>query len=473
MLSSSSSLIATAVACIVATALDAIVVVDAAPVIAPTSKTLDTSMVRLDGGKDSAWTNDNSWYIINDSVMGGKSKGFTSFQSSPTSTRNAMKFSGTIKTQGGGFTLVRRDAQYDLNEFAGVVVTVEAQNYTPYDDGSFITGLHLQFGDSTSWYDYSSAFAVPLSTEPITTSVFLPFDSFDRGSSRGYGISDTSSLNPSAIDDISIYMLFQEGRFDVRIVSITAVTDDVSFAAPEVKFNTKQNVVDAIQNAIRVGGSLYDKSYKELCIAMYWSLLNTIVASSDYSANETIVNDSIKAVICAGLNHMVSNNMNSKTDQAWTLRFIMDAVKDDIMDQPRDNDVTWLPSASSVMKNSNRDVCTARTSVSPGKLIASLDTNQATLLPPTLPPTQKDIPKTGDESPPMKKCRNSKMVIYITKTDKKKKCRWVKNGKTIGVRKKRCRKVSPNGNKVHWNCQLACGKYAGVGKCKDRLPEKF
>merc|ERR1711966_467607 len=152
----------------------------------------------------------------------------------------------------------------------------------------------------------------------------------------------------------------------------------------------------------------------------YWSLLNTIVASSDYSANETIVNDSIKAVICAGLNHMVSNNMNSKTDQAWTLRFIMDAVKDDIMDQPRDNDVTWLPSASSVMKNSNRDVCTARTSVSPGKLIASLDTNQATLLPPTLPPTQKDIPKTGDESPPMKKCRNSKMVIYITKRIKRK-----------------------------------------------------
>merc|ERR1712028_266366 len=114
-----------------------------------------------------------------------------------------------------------------------------------------MTGLHLQFDDATSYYDYSSAFAVPLTSSSssssaitTTTSVYLPMESFDRGTRIGFSCRDGCSLNEAAINGLSIYVLFQEGDFFVRLMQIDAVKEPVSFPSPEVEFDSTQDVVD-------------------------------------------------------------------------------------------------------------------------------------------------------------------------------------------------------------------------------------
>jgi NADH dehydrogenase [ubiquinone] 1 alpha subcomplex assembly factor 1 len=50
---------------------------------------------------DDATNDEASWVIVNDGVMGGRSSGFVEFADS------AMRFSGQVVTDGGGFTSVR------------------------------------------------------------------------------------------------------------------------------------------------------------------------------------------------------------------------------------------------------------------------------------------------------------------------------------------------------------------------------
>ena len=54
---------------------------------------------------------DGDWVIVNDGVMGGRSNGVVEFANS------TMRFTGTVVTQGGGFTSVRY--QLDVTELAG------------------------------------------------------------------------------------------------------------------------------------------------------------------------------------------------------------------------------------------------------------------------------------------------------------------------------------------------------------------
>jgi len=69
-----------------------------------------------------------------------------------------------------------------------------------------------------------------------------------------------------------------------------------------------------------------------------------------------------------------------------------------------------------------------------------------------------------------KKCRSdTKKVIYVKPSNgKSKKCGWIKKGNSLKTRKKRCKMVLYNGKTIRHYCPRACGKYAGVGKCKDR-----
>merc|ERR1719491_2337663 len=208
----------------------------------------DYPYTRIDGGKD--WE-ESRWYVQNDGVMGGKSKGDIQFIDT------MLQFSGNIVTQGGGFTSVRRRANLDLRQYAGIVVTVEAAPYTYSGTGTATTtptGLHLQLDDS-SYYAYSSAFTIPLATITSTvattvTSVYLPMESFDRGTRMGYSCRNGCVLNQAAIDQMSLYMLFQEGPFDIRVLSINAVEEPVAFPSPPVGFTSDEEVIALLQSTI-------------------------------------------------------------------------------------------------------------------------------------------------------------------------------------------------------------------------------
>jgi len=342
---------------------------------------------RIDGGDEFGW-DQNRWYVQVDGVMGGKSSGEMEFMSE----NNVMRFTGDIVTQGGGFSSVRRQVDLNLSEYTGVVVTLEAESRDLGKATSPPTGLHLQLGDRTSYYSFSSAFAIPLAQTgdgPVVTSVYLPMESFDRGSSSGFTCRGTCILNTSQIDNMSVYVLFQEGSFDVRLRSIEAVMEPRSFPLPAYDIlESEDDVMELIRSTIASGGSLYDKSYVELCIAMYWSVLNTILSSESGA-----ISDPVRAVICAGLQQVEAqmDDGDSKANIAWTLRYAMDAATADIGGFSRTTTQTWLPTVSEAV--SMDALCLGRTSAAQGLMYDP--SNEYILV-----SSSGSSDNTGDEDPP-------------------------------------------------------------------------
>merc|ERR1712157_330424 len=292
-----------------------------------------------------------------------------------------MKFTGDIILDGGGFSSVRRRIKLDLSEYAGVVVTVQADLYNR-NTATSPTGLHLQLGDSSCRYGFASAFAVPLSSsnnnngggnELGLTSVYLPIETFDRGGYCGWFCRRNCRFDESKINEMSVYVLFQEGDFDVRIHSIEAVKEPRAFLSPAIDdLGSVQEVVDLLYSTLSSGASLYNKSYVELCVAMYWSILNTLLASSSPSFQ---VPDSIQAVICAGLQEAealyseVKTNTNVKGATASTLWCTIDAVIADLNVSnryPPCSTLNWLPTPAEA--ESMEVTCVGRTSLAEGML---------------------------------------------------------------------------------------------------------
>ena len=186
--------------------------------------------------------------------MGGKSSGNMEFLQD----NSVMKFTGEINLDGGGFSSVRRRVNLDLSEYAGVVVTLEADQRSTDKGNLPPIGLELQFDDRTSRYDFSSAFSVPLSSDngdgPVVSSVYLPIESFDRGTFIGFVCQDNCQFDPSQINGISVYVLFQEGGFDVRLQSIEAVKEPRSFPVPAYAVMESEDDAIALLHSTRASG---------------------------------------------------------------------------------------------------------------------------------------------------------------------------------------------------------------------------
>jgi hypothetical protein len=72
-------------------------------------------------------------------------------------------------------------------------------------------------------------------------------------------------------------------------------------------------------------------------------------------------------------------------------------------------------------------------------------------------------------------CQNSKDIVYVNKKGKSKYCNWVRAGKTLRIRKKRCisKKYEYLGKRIKENCPKACGEFAGKGICKNLFVSPF
>merc|ERR1712238_413615 len=129
---------------------------------------------------------------------------------------------------------------------------------------------------------------------------------------------------------------------------------------------------------------------------MYWSVLNSIIAATPVPSTTTnnglvVVPNSLKAVICAGLETLLTET--SKQAQAWTLRYIMDTVMDDLNDTTRRYNFNWLPSQQEVSASASASsLCLARTSAASGAMMTSLDTIVATQEP-SAKPTKSPTPR--------------------------------------------------------------------------------
>mmetsp|Transcript_68289 Transcript_68289/g.177356 ORF Transcript_68289/g.177356 Transcript_68289/m.177356 type:complete len:562 (-) Transcript_68289:191-1876(-) len=284
------------------------------------------AQLELGGGAD-GW-DQSRWNVQVDGVMGGKSSGRIEYSNS------TMVFSGNINLDGGGFSTARTryTDDLDLSGYAGIVVELESEIYGS-EKGAPL-GLHVQFGDS-SWYSFAAAIAVPFSAGPEREpcKIFIPMAGFDRASVMG-SVCSTCRLKTKEIDELEVSVLFQEGPFEIRVRSITAVLTTPSELLPSTPSvaMTAQGVSSLISDTIAMGAALYDKRYRELCAAIYVATARQIVASMGPS-------QALRSLACVGLQQAASSS--SKPTQAWVLRKAFDAILADIAGSARKADSAY------------------------------------------------------------------------------------------------------------------------------------
>ena len=296
----------------------------------------------LDGGSSTGGQWDtNAWRSQVDGVMGGQSSGSLTFLESNT----ILSYTGDVVLDGGGFSSVRKsfDAATDLSSYDGIVVQLETTRAFDSNNNNPPLGLHLQFGDTVSRYiGFASAFAIPLSSNiGEEVSVFLPLDSFDRGSRAGWQCNNCQ-IDFRSVVEMDVYVLFQAGPFDVRVKSVCAVDNVPSFPSPSISFSSASEIKSLVDSTIDAGGGLYDKGYRELCIAIYKSVLNSILAAK---VDGGAISQTTKSMICQGLKR-ASSQMDSKVDSAWSLRYTLDAILVELGYGQPSQGTHWRPDAT-------------------------------------------------------------------------------------------------------------------------------
>ena len=151
---------------------------------------------------------DLNWSVVNDGVMGGRSAGFVAIEA------GTLRFTGTLVTQGGGFTSVRARRDADLSDATGLELLVRGsgrQFEIEVDDGL------LYFGRSVS-----RRTSFPSAAE--WTLIRVPFSSL-QSSIFGQRV-NVAPINLSRIVGVGIYIADgQDGDFSLEIDHIRAYTD--------------------------------------------------------------------------------------------------------------------------------------------------------------------------------------------------------------------------------------------------------
>lgn len=126
------------------------------------------------------------WVVVNDGVMGGRSSGFVAVES------GSLHFTGTLVTQGGGFTSVRARRTIDLTGQMGLELRVRGSG-RPFevevDDGLRTYGRSISrraaFATATEW----TLVRVPFSS--LQSTIFgrvVNAPPIDLASIRGVGL---------------------------------------------------------------------------------------------------------------------------------------------------------------------------------------------------------------------------------------------------------------------------------------------
>jgi len=372
---------------------------------------IENCALQLDGGNVQGW-DEGSWYIQVDGVMGGRSSGNLRFDDSG----KTMVFTGEINLNGGGFSSVRRrfNTPLDLSSHDGVIIELESVDYYDYSKGPL--GMEIQLSDTSSnRYDFAAGFAVPLApTDDInvtTTSVFIPMSDFTRGASIGFRCSGCA-LDTTSVNGMDIYVLYQEGPFEARIKSITAVKENRAFGSPVVPAlaatDAQNNIVELLEATIVKGSSLFNKDYIEMCAALYWSTVNTIIASSPSS--------SLKRVACAGITESMSSTADkSKSEIAWILRYTMDAMRADLLGENRENmaAIAWMPSKEETYAavTVDNDYCSGITSTTSSRFYRTMGYSSVEMPSTSTTSLAEDMMKGTMSSPAYKRNRGSISIL--------------------------------------------------------------
>jgi hypothetical protein len=164
--------------------------------LAPPPMPADSTLLLFDFDRDA-----EPWRVQNDGVMGGKSKGYVEIED------GALVFTGTVVTEGGGFTSVLTSVQHDLSAYDGVELRVRGGGRT----------FELQVGDgSRGPRGREVSRRAPFPTSEEWQTVRVAFDDL-QASIHGEPY-DAEPLDRSAIQRLGLYIIDgQDGPFRLEV----------------------------------------------------------------------------------------------------------------------------------------------------------------------------------------------------------------------------------------------------------------
>jgi len=114
------------------------------------------------------------------------------------------------------------------------------------------------------------------------------------------------------------YVLYQEGRFEARILSVSAVETPRSSPTPAVSFESREDVENLLSASIESGVLTWNNGYKDLCIAIYRSALDSLAASAGFSGTCSGMADFPDYATGSGVEETVGRGLRGVIDSVLT-----------------------------------------------------------------------------------------------------------------------------------------------------------
>ena len=140
------------------------------------------------------------WNVVNDGVMGGRSAGFVAVE------QGTLRFTGTLVTQGGGFTSVRALRAVDLTGQQGIELRVRGSGRQ----------FEVELDDGERAYGRTVSRRAPFATSAEWTLVRVPFSAL-RSTIFGRAV-NAPPINVARIRGLGLYMVDgKDGPFHLDV----------------------------------------------------------------------------------------------------------------------------------------------------------------------------------------------------------------------------------------------------------------
>ncbi len=140
------------------------------------------------------------WDVVNDGVMGGRSAGFVAIA------EGTLRFTGTLVTQGGGFTSVRARRDVDLTGELGLELRVRGNGRR----------FEVELDDGLRTYGRNVSRRASFPTSAEWTVVRVPFSTL-RSTIFGQAV-NASPIDLARIRGVGLYMVDgQDGAFRLEV----------------------------------------------------------------------------------------------------------------------------------------------------------------------------------------------------------------------------------------------------------------
>ena len=145
-------------------------------------------------------TDEAEWDVVNDGVMGGRSAGFVAVE------QGALRFTGMLVTQGGGFTSVRARRAVDLTGQLGIEMRVRGSGRQ----------FEVELDDGVRAYGRTVSRRAPFATSAEWTVVRVPFSAL-RSTIFGRAV-NAPVIDVARIRGMGLYMADgQDGPFRLDV----------------------------------------------------------------------------------------------------------------------------------------------------------------------------------------------------------------------------------------------------------------